>query len=146
MNITLRSILFLSLSTVAFAQQPAIPHDGSFAIRFVEHRLNMNAAQCEQVKAVLQQERGALQTTHTNLAAERNEMAAASSNGFDEARTLAIAAKYAEANTAAIVEREKLRAELFAILTPEQKQKVQQMRERFSAALAERLPSLGDNL
>jgi Spy/CpxP family protein refolding chaperone len=65
---------------------------------------------------------------------------------FNEAETAAIVAKYADANTASIIEREKLRVELTAILTPAQQEKLDQLHARFGAMVDEQLLTLGDNL
>ena len=65
---------------------------------------------------------------------------------YNESQARTIAAKYAEANTSAVVEREKLRVELMAILTPAQQKKLSQLRARFGAAVDDRLLTLGDNL
>ena len=140
------AILLATVTTVAFAQDATTPRDGSRLIRGIEHRLNITDAQREQAKAILAAEKAALQQLHTTLAAEHAEMIAVSATTFDEARTRAIAARYADANTQAVVEREKLRTELFAILTPAQQQKVQQLRTRFADGLDARLETLGDRL
>jgi Spy/CpxP family protein refolding chaperone len=92
----------------------------------------------------LQQERPTLESIHVQLAAEHAELAKLTT--VDAAQTEAIVAKYASANTSAVVERQKLRVELTAILTPAQQQKLDQMRARFGTAVDERLETLGDNL
>jgi Spy/CpxP family protein refolding chaperone len=97
-----------------------------------------------QAKAILRQEQPLLQQLHTQLSAEHAEMAQMTTYNDSQAR--AIAAKYADANTDAVVEREKLRVELLAILTPAQQKKLSQMRARFGSAMDDRLLTLGDNL
>jgi len=97
-----------------------------------------------QVKAILKQEKPALETIHVQLAAEHAELLKQTT--INEAETAAIVAKYADANTAAIIEREKLRVELTAILTPAQQEKLDQLRARFGAAIDDHLQTLGDNL
>ena len=145
-----RTILSLSLfvaatiSIVASAQDVSPAADGSRAIRRVESRLNITWDQRMQVKAVLQQERPAMAALHTQLAAEHAEMVQMTSYNDSQAR--AIAAKYAETNTDVVVEREKLRVELLAILTPAQQKKLSEFRARFGSAMDERLLTLGDNL
>jgi len=46
----------------------------------------------------------------------------------------------------AIVEREKIRSEIFAVLTPDQQQKVEQMGTEVRAAVDDRIAHLGDAL
>ncbi len=140
------AILLASLTTAALAQNAASPRDGSRLIRRIEHRLDITGTQREQARAILAAEKPTLQQLHATLAAERAEMIAASATTFDEARTRAIAPKYVDANMQAVVEREKLRTELLAILTSAQQQKVQELRTRFAAGLNAHLETLGDNL
>jgi len=143
-RIILPTALLLVATLSVSAQDDASPRDGRRAIRRIEHRLNVTDVQRAQAKAILAAERPALQQLHTQLAAEHTELA--QQPVFDEARVRAITAKYADANTAALVEREKLRTELLAILTPDQLKKVADLRSRFGVALDERLETLGDNL
>jgi protein CpxP len=143
-HIILPAILLLAASLPASAQDAAPAPATNRIVRRIEHRLKVTDAQREQVKAILQQERPTLEQIHIQLSAEHAEMAQQTT--FDEARTRAIAAKYGDANTAALVEREKLRTELLAVLTPEQREKVEQLRTRFDAAIGSVLPTIGDNL
>jgi Spy/CpxP family protein refolding chaperone len=145
-----RSLFFTLLLTAAgvtataSAQDTPPTRDGGRVIHRIEARLNVTPEQIVQVKAILQQEKPTLQSIHVQLAAEHAELAKLTT--FNEAQTAAIVAKYADANTAAIIEREKLRVELTAILTPAQQQKLDQLRARFGEAIDERLQTLGDNL
>jgi len=143
-RIILPAAILLAATLTANAQDAAAPRDGSRIIHRIEQRLNATEAQRQQVKAILQQERPTLMQLHTQLAAERAEML--QSTTFNEAQTRAIAARYAETNTEALVERARLRSELFAVLTPEQQQRVEQLRARFSKVLDARLKTLGDSL
>ena len=142
--LTLSFLLAATMSAAASAQDVPSNPDGSKVIHRIESRFDFTWDQRVQAKAILQQERPVLQQLHAQLAAERAEMAQMTKYNESQART--IAAKYAEANTSAVVEREKLRAELLAILTPAQRKKVSQLRARFGAALDDRLLTLGDNL
>jgi protein CpxP len=143
-RIFLPAVLLLAASLPASAQDAVSAPQANRIVRRMEHRLKVTDVQREQVKAILQQERPTLEQLHIQLSAEHAEMA--QQTAFDEAHTRAIAAKYGDANTAALVEREKLRTELLAVLTPEQQKKVEQLRARFDAAIGSVLPALGDNL
>jgi Spy/CpxP family protein refolding chaperone len=136
-----------ALSLAAVAQDAGAPALNPRAIHRIEHRLDITSQQREQARAILQQERPQLQQIRMSLAAEQEEMTIASANGsFDPATAHAVAMKYAEANASAAAERAKLRVELLAILTSEQKAKLQQMRARVAAALGSEAPGLGDTL
>lgn len=137
-------LLSATIPVVAAAQDVPSNPDGSKMVRRMESRFDFTWDQRVQAKAILQQEQPVLQQLRTQLAAERAEMAEMTTYNDSQAR--AIAAKYAETNTSAVVEREKLRAELTAILTPAQQKKLRQLRARFGSAMDERLLTLGDNL
>jgi Spy/CpxP family protein refolding chaperone len=142
--LSLSLLLAATMSVAASAQDVPSSPEGNRMIRRVESRLNVTWDQRVQAKAVLQQERPVLAALHTQLAAEHAEMAQLTAYNDSQAR--AIAAKYAETNTDAVVEREKLRVELLAILTPAQQKKLSEFRVRFGAAMDDRLLTLGDNL
>jgi Spy/CpxP family protein refolding chaperone len=141
------TVLFATFGTAALAQDAIAPAINARALSRVEHRLNITPQQREQVQAILEQERPQLQQMRLSLVEERREMAAASANGvFDPAAARATAAKYADANANAAVERAKVRSELIAILTPQQKEKLQQLRVRIGTVLGSQMPGLGETL
>jgi Spy/CpxP family protein refolding chaperone len=142
--LTLSFLLAATMSAAASAQDRPSDPNGSKIIHRIESRFDFTWDQRVQAKAILQQEQPVLQQLHAQLAAEHAEMAQMTT--YNESQARAIAAKYADANTSAVVEREKLRVELLAILTPAQQKKMSQLRARFSAALDEHLLTLGDNL
>jgi Spy/CpxP family protein refolding chaperone len=132
--------LFLAAATitaVASAQDAPTNPNGGRMIKRVEARLGVTPEQIVQVKAILQKEKPTLESIHVQLAAEHAELIKQTT--FNEADVAAIVAKYADANTAAIIEREKLRVELTAILTPAQQEKLDELRARFGAAIDDRL-------
>jgi Spy/CpxP family protein refolding chaperone len=137
-------LIAASFTAGASAQDTTPAGNGGHMIKRMEARLHVSAEQVAQAKAILQQERPALEAIHVQLAAEHAELAKLTA--FNEEQAAAIVAKYADANTASIIEREKLRFELTAILTPTQQEKLDQLRERFGAAVDERLLTLGDSL
>jgi Spy/CpxP family protein refolding chaperone len=139
-------ILFLvaTFTAVASAQDAPTSPDSNRMIRRIESRLDITWDQRVQAKAILQQERPTLQQLHTELEAEHAEMAKLTT--FDDYQARTIATKYAETNTNVLVEHQKVRMELTAILTPAHQRKLQQLRARFGAAADSRLLTLGDNL
>jgi Spy/CpxP family protein refolding chaperone len=124
------AILLAAFTLPAVAQDVPAPHAGVL-------RLGLSTQQREQVKAILLREKPTLLQLHTALAAERAEMAQQPS--FDETATRAIAARYAQANADALVERAKLRSEMLAVLTPAQRQRVAQLRSLLGDWLTQRL-------
>jgi Spy/CpxP family protein refolding chaperone len=142
--LSLSLLLAAAMSTAASAQDIPSNPDGSKMIHRMESRFDFTWDQRVQAKAILQQERPVLQELHTQLAAERAEMAQMTT--FNDSQARAVATKYGDTHTNVVVEREKLRVELLAILTPAQQKKLSQLRARFGVALDERLLTLGDNL
>jgi Spy/CpxP family protein refolding chaperone len=139
-------LLTLGLTAIATAQDAPTVSTGvnGRVVRRIEARLHLSDAQRAQAKVILVQERSALAALAEQLRAERAELTA--QPVFDAERTRVIAAKYAETNLAVLVERQKLRSELVALLTAQQQQRLQQMRARFGSALDARLATLGDSL
>jgi Spy/CpxP family protein refolding chaperone len=141
------TVFFAALTTASLAQNTAVDSPNPRAINRIEHRLNITPQQLEQARAIFVQEAPALEKMHLALAAERKDMASTFVNGsFDTDAAQAVAARYAEVNASAVVERAKLSGELLAILTPEQKDKLQQLHARIAALLAAQLPGIGDTL
>jgi protein CpxP len=142
------TVLFgVCIAASALAQDAPAAAGQPPAIQRMERRFNFTPAQREQVKAILKQEQPKLQQLHRELLSERSEMASASQGGsFNAAAVQSVASKYASADTEALVEHAKLRSELFAVLTPEQQQRLLRLRTRLDAFLDERLQSLGDSL
>ena len=143
-TLLLSFLLAATMSAAASAQDVPFSPDGNKMIRRIESRFSFTWDQRVQAKAILRQEQPVLQQLHVQLVAEHAEMSHMTTYNDSQAR--AIAAKYAETNTNAVMEREKLRVELLAILTPAQQKKLSQLRSRFGSAMDDRFLTLGDNL
>jgi protein CpxP len=141
-KIILATLTALTAVALVAAAQPA--RDGSFIVRRIEHRLGITSTQREQVKAILQTEKPTIQSLRQQAEAERTEMDA--SGSFNEDQVRAIASKYAQTNTDILVERVRVRSEVLAVLTPEQREKLASIRADFSSSLDARLDTLGDQL
>jgi protein CpxP len=135
------------IAASAAAQDAPVATTQPPAVQRIERRLHITQAQREQVKAILKQEQPKLQQLHRELLSERSEMAAASQGGsFNAVAVQSVASKYAAANADVLVERAKLHSELFAVLTPEQQQRLQRLRTRLDVFLDDRLQTLGGSL
>ena len=141
-------VIFIStgvaVATTARAENSLTTPNADRLLHRMERRLDITEVQRAQIKALLQQERPTLQQLHVQLASERAELRALPA--FDEAQTRAVLNKYADANAAALVESEKMRQNIYALLTPVQRQKLDGLRSRFAGAFDQRLSTLGDNL
>ena len=98
--------------------------------------LDLTDEQEAQIKAILEAEKPAVQPLVAQLALNHKALAAATADGaFNEAQIKAIAAKQGETLAALIVEKERVKTQIYAILTPEQRAQAEQIRERIENRL-----------
>jgi Spy/CpxP family protein refolding chaperone len=115
-----------------------------FIIRRIERQLEITDAQKEQIKTILKTEK----PTITSLAArvEKENQKLQSQPTLDEAQVRQFAQQHEATLEDVLVERQKVRSEILAVLTPEQRQKAQQMRVQMRTRFNNRLDALGDLL
>lgn len=113
-------------------------------IHRVESELNLTDAQRMQIKTILQTEKPKILALAERARQERMELA--SRPTFDEAYVRSFARQHESTVEAALVEREKVRTEVWQVLTPEQQQKAEQVREDLRSRFFERLATVGDQL
>ncbi len=116
----------------------------NFWVRHIMSELNITDQQREQIKQILKDEKPNIQALVQRAEAERGELRA--ENNFDEAKVRGIAESNSALYVDAIVEREKVRAKIFAVLTPEQRTKVNKMMEECHGVMQEKLENLGEEL
>lgn len=98
---------------------------------FAARELNLNDAQKKQIEGLWQAERPQVAALAKELAAESGEMRAANGSGVDE-----IAARQGATVAKLIVEKERLRSEIYAqVLTPDQRAKADRMGEQWQSHL-----------
>ncbi len=101
--------------------------------------LDLTDAQKEQMKAIRQASRESTKSLRDQMKASRQQLAQATANGaFNEAQVQQIAQQEAALNAQMIVERERVKSQMFNILTPEQKAKAAEMKEQFKQKMQER--------
>jgi periplasmic protein CpxP/Spy len=121
--------LVAGMATSALAQHPG--NHGGWMLKRMTKQLNLTDAQQTQIKGIMASEKTKIKPLMQQM--RQNEQAQnANTNGtFDENQTRAFAGKQAQIMTDLIVEKQRMRSEVFAVLTPEQRQKAQQlMQER----------------
>ncbi len=93
----------------------------------VEHMaraLNLTDAQKTQIKAIFESARAASEPLHARMDEVHKQLEAATANGqFDEAQVRALANQQAQIMADTIVEHERTKSKIYAILTPEQRTK-----------------------
>ena len=101
--------------------------------------LNLTEDQRAKVKTIMQTSRTNMKPTFDALRADRQKMEALTANGaFDEAQVQAVANDQAGLTAKMVVERARVKSQIAAILTDEQKAKAAQMREQFKQKMQER--------
>ncbi|MDQ5845632.1 MAG: Spy/CpxP family protein refolding chaperone [Acidobacteriota bacterium] len=100
----------------------------------VEHmfrELNLTDAQKQQVKAILEQTEATAGGIHTKLDEIRKQLDAATANGqFDETQVRSLASQKAQLDADMLVEHLRTKSKVFAILTPEQRTKAEELHKR----------------
>jgi Spy/CpxP family protein refolding chaperone len=105
-----------------------------FAQKFLDRAsimLGLSDEQEAKIKAILDAEKPKIQPLVAELAANRKALQEATDNGtFNEAEVKAIADKQGDTLAALIVEKERVKTQIYAVLTPEQRAKAEQFRSR----------------
>jgi len=109
-------------------------HRGDFLNRRIAHltrALDLNDAQQQQVKSLVEAQRPVLKGLMQQMASQRAQMMAATQNGqFDAAKVQAIANQQGQTMANLIVVRQELQSKIYTLLTPEQRTKFDQMQQR----------------
>jgi Spy/CpxP family protein refolding chaperone len=129
------------LATSSFAQHPGMGfgrHCG-WMLKHMAKQLNLTEAQQTQIKGIMADEKTKIKPMMQQL--RQNEQAQnANVNGtFDEAQTQAFANKQSQLMASLIVEKQRIRSEVFAVLTPEQRQKAQELMQERQQRRQERM-------
>jgi len=109
-------------------------HRGDFLNRRIAHltrALDLNDAQQQQVKSLVEAQRPVLKGLMQQMASQRAQMLAATQNGqFVAAKVQAIANQQGQTMANLIVVRQELQSKIYTLLTPEQRTKFDQMQQR----------------
>lgn len=93
--------------------------------------LNLTEAQQAELKVFFDAERQALDSLMKKMDQERQQLDEATANGqFDEAQVRALAGQQAQTFVDLVVEHKRAEAKIYSILTPEQRNRFAQLRQR----------------
>jgi protein CpxP len=125
--------LAAGLATTAFGQHKGMgfSRNNGWMLKHMAKQLNLTETQQTQIKGIMADEKIKIKPMMQQL--RQNEQAEyANVNGsFDENQARTFANKQAQLMTDLIVEKERMRSQVYAVLTPEQRQKaLQLMQER----------------
>lgn len=145
--------LIVTGTVIAFAATHQLQRQHRFAGRgfegnadkFIERMLkraavvlDLTEAQKQQIKAVLEAEKPVVQPLLKDLATNRQALLTTTDNGqFNEADVQTIATKQGQTLAQLIVEKERVKAQVYAILTPEQRAKAEKLRAHFEERIHE---------
>lgn len=112
-------------------------------VRRIERNLDLTEDQMQQIKTILRTERPMIQELAARVHEERMQLEA---QPYDESAVRTFAQQHESTLEDVMVEREKIRAEIQQVLTPEQRGKAATMRDALYARFVNRLTTLGDQM
>lgn len=106
----------------------------------IADRLDLTDEQKSQIRQIFQDARPRVQPLVQQAIATRHDLQEATANGtFNEAQVRVLAERQGRTVGQLIVEKERVKTQIYNVLTPEQRQKVEQMKDRFEQRLRERV-------
>ena len=132
--------LAAGVATSALAQRPGkgFGHHG-WMLKRMAKQLNLTDAQQTQIKGIMSAEREKMKPMMQQMRQNQQAQEANINGTFDENQARAFAGKQAQIMTDLMVEKQRMRSEVFAVLTPEQRQKAQQLMQERQARRQERM-------
>ncbi|HEV7676117.1 MAG TPA: Spy/CpxP family protein refolding chaperone [Candidatus Angelobacter sp.] len=125
--------LAVGLATTAFGQHRGMGfgRNNGWMLKHMAKQLNLTEAQKTQIKGIMAGEKSKIKPMMQQLRQNEQAENANVSGTFDENQARAFANKQTQLMTDLIVEKERMRSQVYAVLTPEQRQKaLQLMQER----------------
>jgi Spy/CpxP family protein refolding chaperone len=123
--IVLAAAAGLSAAVMQVAGNPGHQSRTDKKLERMTERLDLTNTQQSQIRAILAAERAKVQPLRQQLRQNRLAQTANTGATFDEAQVRAFAAKQAQIMSNLTVERERAKSQIFAVLTPEQREKAQ---------------------
>ena len=108
-------------------------HWGRHGHHHLWKKLHLTDAQKKEMFSIRLEERAKMKPIVQKLKAGFNQLRALPKGQFDEAKVRAIAKGQADIITELIVEKQRMKSRIYAVLTQEQRTKVEQMREKWKS-------------
>lgn len=102
-------------------------HHRGGMLRHMAKELNLTDAQQSQIKTIMSQSRSKIQPLTQQLRQNEQAQTASINGNFDETQARAFANKQAQIMSDLIVEKQRVKSQIYAVLTPEQRQKALQL-------------------
>jgi protein CpxP len=129
------------LATSALAQRPGMGfgrHSG-WMLKHMAKELNLTDAQQTQIKGIMADEKSRMMPLMQQLRQNKQAENANINGTFNETQARAFASKQAQIMTDLMVEKQRTRSQVYAVLTPEQRQKAQQLMQERQQRRQERM-------
>lgn len=130
--------LAAGLAVTMFAQGHGIRH-GRGMLQHMTKALNLTEAQQAQVKTIMQAERAKIQPIMQQLRQNEQAQNASVTGEFDEAKARDFAQKQSQLMSDMIVEKQRTKSQIYAVLTPEQRQKALQLMQQREQRRSQRM-------
>jgi len=133
--------LAAGLATTAFAQHRCMGfgRNNGWMLKHMVKQLNLTDAQQTQIKGIMADEKTKIKPMMQQLRQNQQAEDANINGSFDENQARTFANKQAQLMTDLIVEKERMRSQVYAVLTPEQRQKALQLMQERQQHLQERI-------
>jgi Spy/CpxP family protein refolding chaperone len=128
------------MATTALAQPGrGFGHHRGWMLKHMAKQLNLTEAQQTQIKGIMASEKTKIQPLMQQLRQNQQSQNTNMNGNFDENQARTFAGKQAQIMSDLIVERQRMRSEVYAVLTPEQRQKAQQLMQERQQRRQERM-------
>ncbi len=122
-----------------FGPGPGFGRHSGWMLRHMTKELNLTTDQQTQIKNIMQAEKAKVQPLMQQLRQNEQAQDAAINSNFDEAQVRTFASQQAQIMTDLIVEKQRTKSQIYAVLTPEQRQKAQQLRQEHQQKMQQRM-------
>jgi len=113
-------------------------HDG-WMLQHMTKELNLTTDQQTQIKSIMQAQKSKTQPLMQQMRQNRQAESANITGNFDENQARTFANKQSQIMSDLIVEQERTKSQIYAVLTPEQRQKAQQLMQQRQQRMQERM-------
>ena len=118
---------------------PGFRHHSGWMLRHMTKELNLTTDQQNQIKNIMQAEKTKTRPLMQQMRQNEQQQNAAINGNFDEAQARAFASKQAQIMSDLIVEKQRTKSQIYAVLTPEQRQKAQQLMQERQQKIQQRM-------
>ncbi len=134
------AVLVLAVGAIAASAGPQGRHGGpggfGFPLEYMTDALNLTETQQGQIKAILESEKPNFKALHEQQRNFRKQMDEVTKGGaFDEAKVRSLAQQQSQTFVEMAVSRARVKSKIWSVLTTEQRQKAEQMKQRHESRM-----------